>query len=262
MTGSVTVLHALRFRSRMGAEVDSTVQRWFERLSSSQGLPDGRELPFWLAPLPSWLENIGLRLAWLIVVVNLLGTAFGFWYYRFQFARTALSMWPFVPDSPLATALFACSLAAWKLDAGQWSELIHMLGFFGCIKLGFWTPFVQLALNGPEGIALWLYVFLVMSHLAMVVQAFLITRYASFPQWAIAGALLWHGGNDLVDYFLPLTGDFHHTIIRAEISASGVDHSVIAHDLAAIVAVGLTLLATLLGILTHRALTSTESIRS
>ncbi len=214
-------------------------------------LPARDPLPRYVAPLPPALEDLGLRLAWPLVAVNLAGTAFGFWYYRFQFADTPVVMWPFVPDSPLATLFIALSIAAWKLDAGPWAEALHLLAFFGCIKLGFWTPYVQLALNGPSGIAAWLYWFLVTSHLAMVAEAFIIHRYAAFPGWAIAAAVAWHGGNDLVDYFVPLVGEFHHTYLRAEVTGAGLDHGLAAHDLAAAAAVSLTLLATALALATR-----------
>jgi len=70
-------------------------------------LPDRDALPRWAAPLPAWLEDVAFRFVWLIVAVNLAGTAFGFWYYRGQFARTPAELWVFVPDSPAATLLIA-----------------------------------------------------------------------------------------------------------------------------------------------------------
>ena len=216
-------------------------------------LPARDPLPRYLAPLPRALEDLGLRLAWPIVAANLAGTAFGFWYYRFQFDATPVVMWPVVPDSPVATLFIALSLAAWRLDAGEWAEGLHLLAFFGCLKLGLWTPFVQLFLNGPAGIPAWLYWFLVTSHLAMVLEAFVIHRYARFPRWAIAVAVAWHGGNDVVDYFVPLVGEVHHTFLRAEVTATGLDHSLPAHDYAAAAAVILTLLATALALATRAA---------
>ena len=192
------------------------------------GLPPRDSLPRYVAPLPRALENLGLNLAWLIVAINLAGTAFGFWYYRFQFAATPALAWPVVPDSPAAT-----------------------LAFFGCIKLGFWTPYVQVFLNGPEGIAAWLYYFLVLSHLAMVAEAFLIHRYFDFPVWAVAVAAAWYGFNDLVDYFVRVAGGPHHPGLRAEDVGGAVDHGLAAHDLAAGAAVVLTLLATFLALATR-----------
>lgn len=85
------------------------------RLIWDDGLPAGTDLPRWLAPLPEWLENFGLNIAWLVVVINLVGTAFGFWYYGYQFGIEPTAMWPLVPDSPVATLFIALSLALWKL---------------------------------------------------------------------------------------------------------------------------------------------------
>jgi uncharacterized membrane protein YpjA len=206
-------------------------------------------LPNYLAPLPRQLENLALRCAWLIVIINLAGTAFGFWYYRFQLAQTPLVMWPFVPDSPAATLLVALSLAAWKLDLDI--EWLHMLAFFGNTKLGLWTPFVQLFLNGPGGIEPWLYWFLIVSHLAMSLQSFLIYRYAEFSVGAVAVATVWYGFNDIVDYFVPLVGEFHHTFLRAELVDGTLNHALRAHALAAAAAVTLTLVATFLALATR-----------
>ena len=212
-------------------------------------VPDAEPLPRYLAPLPDWLEEFGLRLLWPIVLVNLAGTAFGFWYYRFQFADTPVVAWPVVPDSPLATLFIALSLAAWRLDADR--PWLHALAFFGCIKLGAWTPFVQLVVNGQGATPTWLYQFLIWSHAAMVVQAFLIQRYGEFPVRAVAVALAWYGLNDLVDYFVPVAGDPHHTLLAAELVDGRIDHSVAAHDTAAAAAVLLTMCCVFLALATR-----------
>ena len=212
-------------------------------------LPARDDLPRYLAPLPKALEDLGLRLAWLIVLVNLVGTAFGFWYYRFQFEATNPLAWPLVPDSPVATLFIGLSLAAWKLDYDlPW---LHALAFFGCIKLGAWTPYVQLFINGQGDTALWLYQFLIWSHAAMVLEAFLIHRYAEFPVWAVGLAAGWYALNDVVDYFVPFLGRVHHTTLPAEFTGAGYSHTLAAHDLAAAAAVLLTLAATFLALATR-----------
>ncbi|RDZ31986.1 DUF1405 domain-containing protein, partial [Haloferax sp. Atlit-24N] len=43
------------------------------RLFGDDDLPPTTNLPRWLAPLPEWLENFGLNIAWLVVVINLVG---------------------------------------------------------------------------------------------------------------------------------------------------------------------------------------------
>ena len=139
-----------------------------------------------------------------------------------------------------------------------------MLAFFGCIKLGAWTPFVLLVFPAeyPSGTLVelgtlgfvWeygLYAFLVGSHLAMVVQAFLIHRYADFTVRAVAVALLWYGFNDVVDYFVPIVGEPHHTFLSAELVSGGLNHALPAHDVAAAGAVVLTMTCIFLALATR-----------
>ena len=242
--------------------VIGTARRRLESLLDGP-VPDPDGLPRYVAPLPRALEDLGLRLAVPIALVNLVGTLFGFWYYAGRPLNTApplvegqlgaapLAAYPLIPDSPVATMFIGLSLVAWRLDWDtQW---LHMLGFFGCIKLGLWTPFVQLVLNGPGGIAAWLYWFLILSHLAMAVEAFLIHRYAAFSVGSVAVALAWYGFNDVVDYFWPVLEGPHHTWLRAEpfLRAGVPDHAVLAHDLAAAWAVVLTFLAVFLALATR-----------
>jgi uncharacterized membrane protein YpjA len=244
--------------SRAGRRVERTVARYFDG-----DLPDPEGLPRYVAPLPDWLEDLGLRLAWPVALVNLVGTVFGFWYYAGQPFELApplvegqlgvapLAAYPLIPDSPVATLFIGLSLVAWKLDID--ADPLHVLAFFGCIKLGLWTPYVQLGVNGLGNLALWLYWFLICSHLAMALEAFLIHRYAAVSVPSVALALAWYGFNDVVDYFVPVLDGPHHTWLRAEpFLAAGVpDHTVPAHDLAAAWAVVLTFLATFLALATR-----------
>jgi len=242
--------------SRVGRRLERVIARYFDA-----ELPEREPLPRYVAPLPGWLEDAALRLAWPIALVNLAGTAFGFWYYGFhpwplsdplftgQFGLTPPVMWPFVPDSPVATLFIGLSLIAWRLD---WDvEWLHALAFFGCIKLGLWTPYVQLYINGLGDLSPYMYHFLVWSHLLMAVEAFLLYRYSDFPVGAVTLATVWYTLNDVVDYFIPIVGDPHHTLLRAEGVAGGFDHSLAAHDQAAAGAVVLTILAVFLALATR-----------
>ena len=164
-----------------------------------------------VAPLPTRIEDACLRYAWLIVAINLAGTGFGFWYYRFQLDATPMAMWPWVPDSPVATLFMAVSLALFKL--GRPNEVVNMLAFYGNIKLGLWTPYTLLLFRGDFGHDPAMFQFLFWSHLLMVAQAFLIQRYSTFPPWAIVLALVWYTIDLTVDYFVPIIGGPHHTWI-------------------------------------------------
>ena len=176
-------------------------------------VPARDELPWWLSPVPTALENLGFRLVWLVVAINIAGTAFGFWYYRAQFAATPAEMWLFVPDSPMATLFIAGAFALWAV--GRATDTLTALAFFGNIKLGLWTPWV-LVVFAEEFLAftpLPLYAFLFVSHLAMVVQAFVLHRITDFPVRAVGLALLWYTVDLTVDYFVPVVGEPHHTAI-------------------------------------------------
>ncbi|MFC6939347.1 DUF1405 domain-containing protein [Salinirubellus sp. GCM10025818] len=241
------------------------LRRLYDRRFPPDDLPPRESLPWYLAPLPGPLEDFGLRLVWLVVAANLVGTAFGFWFYRFQFSITDPVMWPLTPDSPLATLFIALSLSLWKL--GRSNEYLNVLAFFGCIKLGAWTPFVLLAFPAeyPSGSFaalglvgfVWeygLYAFLVTSHLAMVAEAFLIHRYAAFSVGTVALAAAWYALNDVVDYLVPIVGDPHHTLLNVEPylgPGRGFDHTVPAHDVAAAAAVVLTVACVFLALATR-----------
>jgi len=185
-------------------------------------LPNGRtrssadRLPGWLAPVPEPVETLGLRLVWLVVAINLAGTAFGFWYYFPQLSRTAPEMWLFVPDSPMATLFIAGAFALWAV--GRQNDYLTVLAFFGNIKLGLWTPWVLVVFADAflEFTAPAMYAFLLVSHLAMVVQAFVLHRITDFPAAAVGLATLWYTVDLTVDYFIPVVGDPHHTTIPVE----------------------------------------------
>ncbi len=114
----------------------------------------------------------------------------------------------------MATLFIGRSLATWRLELGH--EYVNALAFFGCLKLGLWTPYVLLAFKSDFSYLHWaMYNFLFWSHLAMVVEAFLIQRYAEFPVMSVAVAVFWYGFNDVVDY-ASRVGWPHHAGLRAE----------------------------------------------
>lgn len=88
----------------------------------------------------------------------------------------------------------------------------------------------------------------------MVAEAFLIYRYSDFPPLAVLVAVLWYGLNDLVDYFVPVVGSPHHTLIpaqRVDQATNTITHPVPDHYYAAAGAVVLTLAATYLALSTR-----------
>jgi len=215
---------------------------------------DSKAPPRWTAPVPRAVETVGLRFVWAVVAINLAGTAFGFWFYRHQFAETPAVMLPFVPDSPVATLLVALALALWAL--GRPSEYVTVLAFFGNLILGLWTPWV-LVMFSDASVAqsgLTMHAFMIVSHLGMVVQALVLHRIAAFRLRAIAVATVWYTLNLTVDYFYPvvaanesafLPAAPHHTLLPVT-RESVVAGTATAFQIAALGAVLTTVLAVFL----------------
>lgn len=214
--------------------------------------PDRDPLPWYVAPLPERLEDVANRLLPLIVVVNLLGTAFGFYYYIPQLQHEPLALWALVPDSPIATFFVAMSLLCWYV--GRQQKWLDALAFVGCLKLGLWTPFVLLLFkSGFAGDSVWMYNFLFWAHLSMAVEAFVVHRYSDFPVKAVAVAVAYYLLNDVVDYFVPIEGTPHHTLLPPQaLGANGFwTHPTTPHLQMAAGAVVLTVLGTFLALATR-----------
>jgi len=236
----------------VGERIDAVVARYV-----GGSVPERAGLPAYVAPVPEWLENVGLRLAWLVVGINLVGTAFGFWFYSFQLAGAPALAWPLIPVSPLATLYMALSLAAWRL--GRPSELLNALAFFGCVKYGLWTVFVQWVVQGPGYVPFGLWQFLIWSHAAMVLQALVIHRYSAFPVWAGVAAAGWYTFNDVIDYFIPILDGPHHTAISILRRGGEIDRTLPAFDQIAAGALVTTVLATVLFFVTRIAILESRS---
>ncbi|MFD1514918.1 DUF1405 domain-containing protein [Halomarina rubra] len=233
-----------------GEHPSTSVERFLAFVRDGS-LPPRDDLPWYLAPLPKLLEDVGLRFVWLVVVVNLAGTAFGFYYYAGQFAATPTLMWPFVPDSPMGTLFIAVAFGLWAL--GRPNEYANAFALFGCIKLGAWTPYVLLAFFPAWDYVGWpMFNFLFWSHVAMVVQAFVLHRIADFPVKAVALATAWYTVDLTVDYFYSPVGEVTHTFIPVSDDAGWfLDPTMTNLQIAAAGAVVLTIVPLFVGLATR-----------
>lgn len=146
----------------------------------------------------------------LLALVNLGGTAYGFYWYWPQLVETPWFYWPLVPDSPGSTGLFGLFLLA--LLAGRERPYLGALAMMANVKYGFWTPLIMAHFWISTGTATFESIHLSLSHLGMALQAVLFLPVYRPP---LAAALLAFGlllFNDYVDYawglhpFLPLAG--------------------------------------------------------
>jgi uncharacterized membrane protein YpjA len=134
------------------------------------------------------------------VLTNLLGTLFGFYYYSDQLLTTDPLLWIFVPASPIATLLFAASVYLNVNDRGL--PLLDSLAFISNFKYGFWTVFCLSYYSEIffTGNSVGLYSFMLVSHFAMAIQAFLLFKWENIGLKALVGAFLWYLFNDFIDY--------------------------------------------------------------
>ena len=172
------------------------------------------------------------KIIYAIILANLLGAAYGVYYYSPQLASTPNWLWLFVADSPISVALAAAffTLAL----AGKKNELLTQLAAIANIKYSAWTVFVLLYYAdyffSPANAVL--YAIMFATHAAMVVQGAFIASFARATKITTAIALAWFLTNDVFDYFLFKT----HTSIP-EIPEK--------YAVTTVVAVALTLIATL-----------------
>jgi uncharacterized membrane protein YpjA len=145
---------------------------------------------------------------WLLFIVNVLGTIYGYIWYGNQLEYTAQNypawLLPFVPDSPTASLFFTIALFLLLyppkgLKGTLVRELIEALAVVTSVKYGIWAVGVIFA-GGYQGDTLsWKDWMLVVSHTGMAVEALIYARFFSFRRM-LPVALLWTLANDMVDY--------------------------------------------------------------
>lgn len=134
----------------------------------------------------------------LLLVINLFGTIYGYYWYGSQLAITEPKFYIFVPDSPTASLFFCLAIVGWLL--GKNFKLMEALALITLIKYGLWAVVMNLLTLievGSIGMDGWMLVF---SHFMMAVQALLYLPKYRFDFWHIVVAAIWTLHNDVIDY--------------------------------------------------------------
>lgn len=144
------------------------------------------------------------RLALLLIVINLIGVAFGIYYYWEQFMATPFYLLPLVPDSPTAVFLFATFLFLYAFKKYQHPAL-NLLTSIYLIKVGVWSVFVLL-LFWPSFFVLKasFSAALIALHVGMVLEAFVLLSVwkGRVKREHAALVLAWFLLNDFFDYVI------------------------------------------------------------
>ncbi len=75
-----------------------------------------------------------------MLLIDLGGVLYGFYYYLPQFGATPVWLWPLVPDSPLAVMLLGVALSLVLLERSN--PTMNLIGAATMIKVGVWTAVI------------------------------------------------------------------------------------------------------------------------
>lgn len=135
---------------------------------------------------------------WLLLLVNILGTIYGYYWYKGQLSQTEAKFLIFVPDSPTASLFFTIALLAWLLRK-NW-KLMEALALITLVKYGLWAVVMNVWTYVENDYLGWMGWMLVVSHFAMALQAILYIPYYRFTWVHIIIAAVWTLHNDVIDY--------------------------------------------------------------
>ena len=147
----------------------------------------------WIYPL---LANRAIL--WLLLVINIAGTIYGYIWYGYQLSETPAIFLPFVPDSPTASLFFVFVLIAFLL--GRNWPLFEALAIMTLIKYGIWAVVMNLLVFKVTGEIDFIALMLIFSHGAMAVQGMLFAPFYRIKGWHIVIASIWTLHNDVIDY--------------------------------------------------------------
>lgn len=135
---------------------------------------------------------------WLLLIVNALGTIYGYIWYGPQLANTAPHFYLFVPDSPTASLFFCFALVGWLM--GKHFKLMEVLALITLVKYGIWAVVMNVLTFLQNGELGWMGWMLVASHGLMAVQAILYIPKYRFTYGYVVVAAIWTLHNDVIDY--------------------------------------------------------------
>ncbi|MBU5466600.1 DUF1405 domain-containing protein [Virgibacillus sp. MSJ-26] len=138
------------------------------------------------------------RFVFMLFLINLFGTIYGFIWYKYQLAITPHIFLIFVPDSPMASMFFTIFLLFFLFDKKV--PYIESLALITLFKYGIWAVVMNiltLITTGslsPQGYML------IASHAAMAVQGLLYAPFYRLKLRHVVVAAVWTLHNDVIDY--------------------------------------------------------------
>lgn len=141
---------------------------------------------------------------WVVGLINLAGTLYGYYWYEPQLATSKWYFYPFIPDSPTASLFFTIIVFLWIF--GRRSRLFEALAFVTLIKYGVWAVVMNALMLNELGTSnaylTTMALMLMVSHGAMAFQALLFSPLMTFRIKELVLVAIWVVHNDVVDYVL------------------------------------------------------------
>ncbi|MFZ3590077.1 DUF1405 domain-containing protein [Bacillus sp. DJP31] len=138
------------------------------------------------------------KFVWLLFIVNLLGTLYGYYWYKEQLFSTPAKFLIFVPDSPTASLFFL--FAIFGLMIKKNFRFIEALAVVTLFKYGIWAVVMNFLVLIELGTLHWTGYMLILSHGAMAIQGLLYTPYFKYKMIHLVLAAVWTFHNDVIDY--------------------------------------------------------------
>lgn len=135
---------------------------------------------------------------WLVLIINALGTIYGYIWYGYQLEQTPAIFLIFVPDSPTASLFFCFVLVGFIFKKNF--RLFEALAIITLVKYGIWAVVMNILTLFETGYLPIEGYMLIVSHGAMAVQGVLYSPYYRFKLWHLVVAGVWTLHNDVIDY--------------------------------------------------------------
>lgn len=148
----------------------------------------------------NWVYNVLASRQMLItfLIINIIGTAWGYDWYGYQLAETPTIFLPFVPDSPTASLFFVFVLIGF-IFGRNWG-LFEALAIMTLFKYGLWAVVMNILTLITTGHLPWQGYMLIASHLGMAIQGLLYAPFYRIKAWHLVVAGIWTVHNDIIDY--------------------------------------------------------------
>jgi uncharacterized membrane protein YpjA len=135
---------------------------------------------------------------WCLLLINIAGTIYGYYWYKWQLVDTPSIFLPFVPDSPTACLFFVFVLISFLLKK-NW-PLFEALAIVSLFKYGIWAVVMNLLVYTVKGELDFVSYMLIFSHLGMAIQGVLYAPFYRMKMRHLVIAAIWVLHNEMIDY--------------------------------------------------------------